>query len=124
MRVFNLTDVSTPTLVRHGLVNQQIVAHRRLVLPGEYVEVEDNSSMRARLAHLLTLGAVSVDQLPPAYLLAKQKAVPAAGAFNSVPVRHMSLPETKVVGTVSAPAPATEVAKPVILQKGKRKGRP
>jgi hypothetical protein len=121
MRVYNLTDVSTPVLERYSLLNQQIVAHRRVIEPGQFVEVEDTPTMRARLSHVLTVGAVSIDQLPPAYLRAKQLLAPQSGTFGSLPVRHIDVQETQVVGEPKGTvAPTTE--RPVVL-KGRRKDR-
>jgi len=124
MRVYNLTDVPTPTLERHGLVNQSIVAHRRVVAPGEYVEVETSESMKVRLSHLLTVGAVSIDQLPPAYLRARQLAVPSTGHLGVIPVRHLDMQETPVLGVskVPPPPPVTTTA-PTVVLRSKKKGR-
>jgi len=122
MRVFNLTDVSTPTLVRYGLLNQQIVVHRRSVSPGEYVEVEDTVDMRTRLEHVLTLGAVSIDQLPPAYAQARQQQQATQhSTFAGIPVRHVDLQETKVAGTINQPQPSSVDA---AITPIRRKGRP
>jgi hypothetical protein len=122
MRVYNLTDVPTPTLERYSLLNQQIVAHRRIIEPGQFVEVEDTPTMRERLSHVLTVGAVSIDQLPPAYIRAKQLQAPQTGTFGSLPVRHVEVQETPVVGEPkSVVAPTTD--RPVVL-KGRRKDRP
>lgn len=124
MRVYNLTDVPTPTLERHGLVNQSIVVHRRIAAPGEYVEVETSDSMRVRLSHLLTVGAVSIDQLPPAYLKARQLAVPSSGHLGAIPVRHLEMQETPVVGVSKVPPqPPAATTAPTVILRSKKKGR-
>lgn len=122
MRVYNLTDIPTPTLTRHGLVNQCLVAHRRVIAPGEYVDVEDNDSMRARLAHLLTVGAVSIDQLPPAYLRDKQQAAALSGTFGSIPVRHIEVRETVPAGETHAVV--SPGAESTVTLRSRKKGRP
>jgi hypothetical protein len=113
MKVYNLTDVETPALIQRGLVNQHIVVGKRMVNPGEFVEVADTLHTRGKLMYLLTVGAVSIDQVPPNYVRSKQSAVPSTGVHGSIPVHHMEIKETAIV---DAPA------KPVVVQ-GRRKGR-
>ena len=144
MRVFNLTDVSTPTLEQRNLVNQHFAVGRRMVVPGEYVEVEDTPMIRASLLFLLQVGAASIDRPSPTYIQTRQRLSAQTGKLGSVvPVRHLDLQETKLAGIPVAPpaivegaveltkydpAAATADAAPVILpqHKGggsKKKGR-
>lgn len=76
MKVFNLTDVSTPALVAQGLVGQQIVVGAQLLPPGGFAEVEDTHHRRQQLASMVALGALSIDKLPPAYIRAKSDMAP------------------------------------------------
>jgi hypothetical protein len=68
MRVFNLTDMLTPVLESSGFINKQIVVHKHPVNPGEFVSVIDSEHIRVKLKKLLTIGAISIDQLPPSYI--------------------------------------------------------
>lgn len=100
MRIFNLTDVATSVLERHGLVDQHLAIARRMVNPGEFVEVEDTSTTRVDLQFLLQVGAVSIDQLPPGYAQSRQIKVAqsvAVGGRVGIPVRHVDMRETKTV---------------------------
>lgn len=109
MKVFNLTDVATKTLERHGLVRQHIAVGTRIVDPGEYVEVEDTAEMRHRLSHLVTMGALSIDSLPPTYSKARGAAEAAAGKAH---VGHVSVRETRTAGELPPdpqPAPGARV---------------
>lgn len=111
MRVFNLTDVPTKVLEQQRLVGQHIAVGRRMSVPGEYVDVEDPSGiLQSKLTHLLTVGAVSIDRVPPAYAKAKQTAT---GHLGSIPVRHVVMQETKVAGTSAVPEVRTDVPVPV-----------
>lgn len=107
MRVFNLTDIETPVLTQRGLVGQHIAVGSRMVAPGEYVDVEDTESVESKLEYVLTVGAVSVGVLPPAYVMARQAKDASAGHLSAIPVRHIDLQETKVAGEL---IPAPEVA--------------
>jgi hypothetical protein len=112
MKVFNLTDVETPVLKQRGLLAQSIGISRRMVAPGEFVEVEDTPEVRAKLEYLLTVGAVSIDQAPPTYAKVRQDRQAQAqgtGHLASVPVRHVALQETKVAGEPVPTSPAEGV---------------
>lgn len=111
MRVFNLTDIPTKVLEQQRLVEQHIAIGRRMSIPGEYVDVEDPAGiLRAKLTHLLTVGAVSIDQVPPAYAKAKQTS---SGHLGSIPVRHVTINETRVAGVTTVPDVRTDVPVPV-----------
>lgn len=118
MRVFNLTDVPTKVLEQRGLTQQHIAVARRMVDPGEFIEVADSATTRDGLAYLLQVGAVSIDTLPPAYLRARQaqQARQVENLRTSVPV---SLPHVELQETVVAPAagPALAVGDVVELAK-------
>jgi hypothetical protein len=68
MRVFNLTDVSTPTLVGCGLVNTSIQVGGRSIPPGGNETVEKLSADDRRF---VLCGAISIGEPPPAYRAAK-----------------------------------------------------
>jgi len=111
VRVFNLTDVSTKVLEQQGLLNQHFAVGGRMVVPGEYIDVEDaNGVIRGHLVHLLTVGAVSVDCVPPAYAKAKQTT---SGHLGMIPVKHVVMNETKVAGVDAVPPVTTETPVPV-----------
>ena len=112
-KIYNLTDVSTPTLVQYGLVSQHIVIGDRVVAPGEFVEQPYSASLMVTLEHLLTVGAVSVDSLPPPYHRARAQAEAASGAKPSNAPAHLDVQETKVTDPgpqQPVEAPAAEVA--------------
>lgn len=115
MRVFNLTDVPTKVLEQRGLTQQHIAVARRMVDPGEFIEVADSATTRDGLAYLLQVGAVSIDTLPPAYLRARQ-AQQVENLRTSVPVSlpHVELQET---GVAPAAGPALAVGDVVELAK-------
>jgi hypothetical protein len=73
VKVFNLTDVSTPVLETRGLVNKGIVVGREIAEPGGYKEVIDSPRERKKLHFFLQIGAVSIDKPTPPYLAAKAK---------------------------------------------------
>jgi hypothetical protein len=76
MKVFNLTDVETLLLVQHGFVRQTFIVRDKLIAPGEHAEVQNDYLAERALEHLLPIGAAAVDELPPAYVLAKSRALP------------------------------------------------
>lgn len=99
MRVFNLTDVATPVLEQHGLVNQHIAVARRMVNPGEYADVGDVPNLLHDLQFLLQVGAVTVDRVPPAYSQARQLALHTnPSRLDGVPVRQVAIQETRPAG--------------------------
>jgi|ERR1700722_2984848 len=78
MKVFNLTDVSTPKLQQFSLVNHTFVVASALLAPGASEEIEPKKLVLIRngLQHLVSVGALAVgDQPPAAYLLAKSHEV-------------------------------------------------
>jgi len=74
IRIFNLTDVTTEKLEQHKLVNQTIVVGRVLVPPGGMAEAENDGMLQYQLRHFISVGALAVGTLPPAYVLAKERA--------------------------------------------------
>ena len=110
-KVFNLTDVSTPTLVQYGLVGQTIVVGNRTCAPGQFVDVPKTPDLLVVLEHLLRVGAVAVDQLPPPYQRARAQAEAAAGGKPSNAPAHLDVQETKVTdpGPQQPPAPEAQV---------------
>lgn len=107
MKVYNLTDVSTPVLEQRGLMNQHIAVAGRMAAPGEYVEVEDTPHARANVELLLQLGAVALDKLPPPYVLARQQAAASSGKLAAHIGQRVEINETKVAGE-GPPAPPAE----------------
>jgi hypothetical protein len=76
MKVFNLTDVETPRLKQHGMVNHTFGVGTLLLGPGDSGELPDaqGHARRPEVQKLVSVGALSVGELPPAYL-AKKKAL-------------------------------------------------
>lgn len=142
MKVFNLTDVPTKVLEQHGLVSKHIAVGTRMADPGEYVEVEDTPTRRADLAHLVTVGALSIDSVPPAYTKARGAADASAG---KAPIGHVNVRETRVAGELQPdprpvagarvelarelselapePTPSAEEARPATPEGGAKKSR-
>ena len=76
MKVFNLTDVSTPKLVQHSYVNHTFGVGPFVVGPGEEQEVTEVQIQHVRkgLQDLVAVGALALGDQPPAtYLVAKAK---------------------------------------------------
>jgi hypothetical protein len=107
MRVFNLTDVTTPTLKRHGLEQQTIVVGTALLSPGGMEEIGDEPHVRAGAQFLVDVGAIAFEQLPPAYMAGKADVVVTAPPVVAAPE---PTPE---------PAPAPEPA-PVVVEEAPR----
>ena len=72
MRVYNLTDVSTPALSARGLVGAKLRAGGVEVLPGGHADVP---SLSADEQIFLLCGALAVGE-PPAWYRAKKAVVP------------------------------------------------
>jgi hypothetical protein len=74
MKVFNLTDVETPVLKQHGMVNHTFAVGALLLGPGDSGDLpsEKESALRTELQRLVGLGALSANELPPAYLARKK----------------------------------------------------
>lgn len=96
MRVFNLTDIPTKVLEQRKLIDQGIAVAKRLVRPGEFVEVEDTAHTRACLQDLLQVGAVAIDIPPPAYVKARQIKQSLA---NEPPTQHVAIKESMLAVT-------------------------
>lgn len=119
MRVFNLTDVPTPTLVGCGLVNTAVQVGGRSIPPGGSENVEKLSADDQRF---LRCGAISVGEPPPAYRAARAvrpaPAVPDTLVEVEVKVEEEKVEEVKEEpedvhdGMASPPRPA---------RRGKRK---
>ncbi len=112
MKVFNLTDVETEVLKSRGLVQQHIAVAGRMIVPGEYVEVEDTPVVRANILHLVQVGALSIDALPPPYLQERKLVEAQSSARVSA---HVTVNETKTAGEPAPQPVATEPA--VVLEK-------
>ena len=109
MKVYNLTDVSTPVLEQRGLVNQHVAVAGRMVSPGEYVEVEDTAHARANVLQLVQVGALAIDKLPPPYVLARQQMAASSGKLAAHISQRVEIGETRVAGE-TPPAPPAEGA--------------
>lgn len=107
MRVFNLTDISTKVLEQRKLIDQGIAVAKRLVRPGEFVEVEDTAHTRACLQDLLRVGAVAIDIPPPAYVKARQIKQSLAAESS---VQHVAIKESALVATEVALSEGVSVA--------------
>lgn len=67
MRLVNCTNVSTPKLAQHGLLDQSIEVNGALVKPGASAEVPDaeKDHYEKVFAHLLAVGAVKWEEPAP-----------------------------------------------------------
>jgi hypothetical protein len=91
VKLFNLTDVPTPALTQQGLANQTLVVRSSIIQPGEWVDAADDAATRRDAAHYVGLGALAVDQLPPAYVVAKERLQRAARAAQG----ELGIPKKK-----------------------------
>lgn len=73
VKLFSLTDVDTPTLRNHKMLNQPLVIWRYLLNPGDMLEVEDSPQIRAHASEYVRKGALAVNELPSSYTVAKVK---------------------------------------------------
>lgn len=71
MKVFNLTDIETPTLKKLGWVGVPIAVGSSLIEPGGEAEVGDTDMVRRDIGCFTTPGALAVGARPPAYLVAQ-----------------------------------------------------
>ena len=122
IKIFNLTDIATDNLTRGGLVDQHIAIVDRMCAPGEFIEVVDGPYVRATVQHLVQVGALSVDQLPPPYVQARQLRE-SSSSKRTAALPHLDVKETKVAE--DAPVPEAEVAVAVTTKDstGKNKGK-
>ena len=72
-QLFNLTDVATPSLEEKGRVNVVVGGPGFSVRPGESVEVLMRPELRQMIQGYVAEGVLSVDSLPPAYLVRKDR---------------------------------------------------
>lgn len=79
MKVFNLTDVETPKLRQHGMLNQTFAVGEKMLSPGQGEDVSEETLTRVRheLQDLVMMGACAVDTMPPEYIVAREQAVKA-----------------------------------------------
>ena len=86
MKVFNLTDVETPRLKQHGMVNHTFGIGALLLGPGDSGELPDTQGgmLRTEVQKLVSIGALSAGELPPAYL-AKKKSLTVKAPSPSLP---------------------------------------
>jgi len=82
MKIFNISDVSTSSLVKHGLVSQTFSIGGQLLKPGMYVIVDDSKKkiIGAQVRHLLKFGAIAIDKPPASY-----KPAPSVPGQNKTP---------------------------------------
>lgn len=82
MKVFNLTDVETPKLKQHGMLNQSFAVGDKMISPGASEDIDDATFARVQpeLQKLTEIGALSCDAAPDTYKSAKTSAEPAAPA--------------------------------------------
>lgn len=114
MRVFNLTDIATPVLEQHKLVDQHIAVARRMVNPGEYADIGDAPNALHDLQFLLQVGAVSIDRVPPAYAVARQTRQEAIQTrLSGIPVRHVDMKETAIQGVTAQGQQVVPVTEPL-----------
>lgn len=78
MKLFNLTDMPTPVLEKHGLVRQVLVVRSTVIPPGASAEVENTDAARREAKSYVRAGAMAIDILPSGYVLAKERAAKGA----------------------------------------------
>jgi hypothetical protein len=71
MKVFNITDVSTPALRNQHLENQPLKVVDTVIMPGKSAEFRGTARERNEASVFLKSGAVAIDELPPAYAAKK-----------------------------------------------------
>lgn len=118
VKVYNLTDIETPNLKQRALLNQHIAIGGRMCEPGEFVELEDSPVLRADTSHLVAVGALAIDRLPPPYAKARIDKHAGAGPLP-IHIQHADIQETKVADP--EPAPVQEAPTPAPA--GKLKGK-
>lgn len=129
MKVFNLTDISTPVLEQRGLVEQHIAVGRSMIRPGEFAEVEDTPHTRSKLDFLVTVGGVAIDSLPPNYVKAREALAASGGRpspLSPLPARHVEISETRPASDPQGPPPdaSTEASAPVVLERKQPEAAP
>lgn len=67
MKVFNITDASTSALESQGLANQAIKVGDTVIPKGGSATLRGTAKERAELQVFIKVGAVTIDELPPAY---------------------------------------------------------
>ena len=67
MKVFNITDAATSALTNQGLANQAIKIGDTVIPNGGSAEIRGTAKERSELQVFIKVGAVAIDELPPAY---------------------------------------------------------
>ena len=96
MKVFNLTDVETPSLKQRGLLGQSIAVGDKLLAPGGEADVDEETLTRVRpeLQHMVGLGTLALGEPPAEYKVAKEKAKkPVAQPEPEAPVLEKEAPK-------------------------------
>lgn len=110
VKVYNLTDIETPTLAKHRMLHAHIAVGTRMCDPGEFVELADTPVLRGDVKFLVSIGALALGQLPPPYVQARTAKL-AEGGSLSVHIPHLDVAETKVAADpVPAPPAVVEEA--------------
>lgn len=74
VKVYNLTDVSTPQLEQRGLVNKTLAVYDKLIEPGEEAEIDADNLIAMRDAnHYAEFKALAIKEVPHEYVLARGK---------------------------------------------------
>ena len=97
MKVFNLTDIETPLLKQHKMVNQTLAVGRALLAPGGSADVDETQAdgVRAGMQHLVRIGALAVNNAPPQYVKSRELAAQPAVVPTSAPEPAPSSKATK-----------------------------
>lgn len=96
MKVFNITDASTAALRNQGLEGQHIRVGETVIAPGKSVTLRGTAKERAELQTYIKVGAVAIDELPPAY--AAKRGLNLDG--STIIVAKPAPVETKVPGPI------------------------
>lgn len=117
MKIYNLTDVSTPVLKQRHLEDQTFSVEGSDLAPGASIEVPetDREHVKAQLAFLFSCGALAADKLPDSYTAGKHKALEdkyaaigdAKSASVEAPPKEEAATEPEVKERQTPPVPET-----------------
>lgn len=108
MKVFNITDSNTNALVSRGLANQALKVGETVIPAGKSAELRGTAREMSELQVYLRVGAVALDELPPAYASRRGLHLdgsPLAPEPTPAPVNAPS--DQKMLGTEPAPEETT-----------------
>jgi hypothetical protein len=75
LRCYNLTDVETADLKSRNLFQIPLIVRTAIISPGGFVDLPDDDATRREAKCFVDLGALAIDILPPAYVLARGREI-------------------------------------------------